>query len=234
MENSKTGLVVLSGGMDSTTLLYEYKEYTGLAVSFNYGSKHNAREISFAMKTCNMLGIPHKVVDLTKAMSSFKSALLDRSVEVPEGHYAEDNMSKTVVPFRNGIMLSIAAGIAESNGLNTVYIANHFGDDAQYPDCRQGFITPMNEAVQAGTDYKVRIEAPYTTLTKEDIADIGADEGVTWSTTWSCYKGGAIHCGKCGTCVERIWALRHHQDDTQYEDYEYAVKVLKEKGEWDV
>ncbi|MDE6855297.1 MAG: 7-cyano-7-deazaguanine synthase QueC [Muribaculaceae bacterium] len=204
----KDSVIVLSGGMDSTTLLHERKEQIALAVTFDYGSKHNEREIECARKNCDMLGIEHIVIPLEFMGKYFKSSLLIGGEEIPEGHYADDNMKSTVVPFRNGIMLSIAAGLAESRDLKKVMLANHGGDHAIYPDCRPGFVRAMSEAISEGTYDGVVIDAPYTDITKSDIARIGKRIGVDYSLTYSCYKGGERHCGKCGTCVERMEALR--------------------------
>ena len=128
--------------------------------------------------------------------------------------------SSTVVPFRNGIMLSIAIGIAESNNLKKVLIANHGGDHTIYPDCRPGFISAIDAAAKAGTFVDVGVSAPYTNITKADIARIGKRLGIDYSETWSCYKGGEKHCGKCGTCVERKEALAEAgiEDTTEYEE----------------
>ncbi len=204
----KDSVIVLSGGMDSTTLLHERKEQIALAVTFDYGSKHNAREIECARKNCEMLGIEHIVIPLEFMEKSFKSSLLIGGEEIPEGHYADENLKSTVVPFRNGIMLSIAAGLAESRGLKKVMLANHGGDHAIYPDCRPGFVDAMSEAIKQGTYDGIVIDAPYTNITKSDIARIGKRIGVDYNLTYSCYKGGEKHCGKCGTCVERMEALR--------------------------
>ncbi len=228
----KTKLLIYSGGMDSTTMLHQFQDEIALAVSFDYGSKHNHMEILAAGQNCKLLDIEHKVIGLKNVMEHFKSDLLTSGGDIPEGHYAEDNMASTVVPFRNGIMLSIAAGIAESNNLESVMVASHYGDDAQYPDCRQTFVGPMGKAIFFGTGNNILLEAPYTDITKDTIAKIGDRLGIDWSSTYSCYKGRVTHCGKCGTCVERIWALQGSEDTTIYEDYDYAVKVLKEKGEW--
>ena len=216
----KTSLIILSGGMDSVTLLHDKKEEIALAVTFDYGSNHAQREIAMARKNCELLGIEHIVIPLGFMRDHFKSALLSGAEAIPEGHYAVENMRSTIVPFRNGIMLSIAAGIAESRGLNRVLVANHAGDHAIYPDCRLDFIEAMNEAVKAGTDGKVEIFAPYTTIFKGDIAAIGKRIGVDFSLTYSCYKGGEKHCGKCGTCVERKGAMCDAgiEDPTKYED----------------
>ena len=134
--NHKDSLIIVSGGMDSITLLYDCKDSIALAVSFDYGSNHNVREIPFARLHCRRLGIRHVVIPLEFMHTYFKSSLLEGADAIPEGHYADDNMKSTVVPFRNGIMLAIAVGMAESNGLKRVLIANHGGDHAIYPDCR--------------------------------------------------------------------------------------------------
>lgn len=150
----------------------------------------------------------------------FKSSLLEGADAVPEGHYQDENMKSTVVPFRNGIMLSIACGLAESRGLTKVLIANHAGDHAIYPDCRATFIDAMNQAMAYGTYEHINIFAPYTSYSKTDIAKVGKVLGIDYSKTYSCYKGGEKHCGKCGTCVERKEALRDAgiDDPTEYEE----------------
>jgi len=201
----KDSVIIYSGGMDSTVLLYEKKEEIGLAISFNYGSKHNDMEFKYAKINTENLGIKHIRIDMRDIFKNFKSSLL--SGDIPEGHYEDESMKSTVVPFRNGIMLSIAAGIAESNGFKKVLIANHFGDHAIYPDCRHIFIGAMKDAVLFGTYSEIKIDAPYTLISKKDIAQKGKNIGVDFNLTYSCYKGTEDHCGKCGTCVERIEAL---------------------------
>ena len=203
----KDALLVLSGGMDSTTMLYEYADSIALAVNFNYGANHNAREAECARLNSRKLGIELVEIDLSFMGRHFESSLLSGADAIPEGHYEDANMRSTVVPFRNGIMLSVAAGLAESRGLRAVMIANHGGDHAIYPDCRAGFINAMNAAISEGTYEHIELRAPYTGLTKADIACRGARIGVDYSLTYSCYKGGRQHCGRCGTCVERREAL---------------------------
>ena len=214
----KGSVIIVSGGMDSITLLHERHEEIALGISFDYGSNHNSREIPFARMHCQRLGIKHIVIPLDFMSVYFRSSLLDGADAIPEGHYEDANMKSTVVPFRNGIMLSIACGIAESNGLSRVFIANHGGDHAIYPDCRSEFIKAMDAAMSAGTYAHINIEAPYTEITKTDIALIGKAIGLDYTETWSCYKGGNVHCGKCGTCVERQEALRNAgiEDKTEY------------------
>ncbi|MBR1698822.1 MAG: 7-cyano-7-deazaguanine synthase QueC [Bacteroidales bacterium] len=211
-------LLVYSGGLDSTTLLHEYRDSIVLAVTFDYGSKHNAREIACARENCKLLGIRHMVIPLGFIGQYFKSDLLLGGGEIPEGSYAEENMKSTVVPFRNGIMLSVAAGLAESYGLDTVLLANHSGDHAIYPDCRPEFVEAMDAAVKAGTYEGIRVVSPYCDITKRDIALRGKAIGLDYSLTYSCYKGGEKHCGKCGTCTERKEALEGF-DPTEYEAF---------------
>lgn len=215
----KNSVIIVSGGMDSITLLYDHKDEIALGISFDYGSNHNAREIPFAKMHCERLGIKHITINLDFMHQYFKSSLLDGTEAIPEGHYADDNMKSTVVPFRNGIMLSIAIGIAESNNLDQVFIANHGGDHTIYPDCRPEFINAIDAAATAGTYNNVKVVAPYTKITKSDIARIGKKLGIDYTETWSCYKGGEVHCGKCGTCVERKEALAEAgiEDKTIYE-----------------
>lgn len=215
----KNSVIIVSGGMDSITLLYDHKDEIALGISFDYGSNHNAREIPFAKMHCERLGIKHITINLDFMHQYFKSSLLDGAEAIPEGHYADDNMKSTVVPFRNGIMLSIAIGIAESNNLDQVFIANHGGDHTIYPDCRPEFINAIDAAATAGTYNNVKVVAPYTKITKSGIARIGKKLGIDYTETWSCYKGGEVHCGKCGTCVERKEALAEAgiEDKTIYE-----------------
>ena len=216
----KSSLSILSGGMDSVTMLHDHKEEIALAVSFDYGSNHNAREIECAAYHCKLLGIKHIVIPLEFFTNYFKSSLLEGDDAIPEGNYDDNNIRSTVVPFRNGIMLAIAAGIAESNGLQRLLIANHGGDHSIYPDCRPEFISAIDAATKAGTYNHVEVYAPYTNITKTDIARIGHRLKIDYSKTWSCYRGGKIHCGRCATCLERREALREAgvEDNTQYEE----------------
>ena len=205
--------------MDSTTLLYDRRDEIALAISFDYGSNHNAREIAYAEMHCKRLGIEHITIPLDFMHKYFRSSLLEGADAIPEGHYTDENMKSTVVPFRNGIMLAVAAGVAESRNLTKLLIANHGGDHTIYPDCRPEFISAMDSATNAGTYVGVRVVAPYTNITKGDIARIGKKLGIDYAETWSCYKGGEKHCGKCGTCVERKEALAYAgiEDTTEYE-----------------
>lgn len=220
METKKDSIIVVSGGVDSITMLYEYQDRIALGVSFNYGSNHNAKEIPLAKMHCERLGIKHIVINLDFMGKYFQSSLLQGADAIPEGNYADENMRSTVVPFRNGIMLSIAAGLAETHELAYVMLANHAGDHTIYPDCRPEFVDSMSQAIEAGTYSQTKILAPYTHITKAEIAARGKALGIDYSETWSCYKGGEIHCGKCGTCVERreAFALAGIEDQTKYEE----------------
>lgn len=212
--------MVLSGGMDSVTMLHEYASEIDLAVNFTYGSNHNSRELECARAHCRQLGIELMEIDLGFIGKYFHSSLLEGPDAVPDGEYDFDNMKSTVVPFRNGIMLAAAAGLAESHGLTVLMIANHAGDHALYPDCRLGFIEAMSKAIQEGTYEGIKVKAPYTLLSKADIALRGKRLGLDYSTTYSCYKGGEKHCGRCATCRERRAALAAAgiEDTTEYEE----------------
>ena len=213
-------VVLLSGGMDSVTAFHaalrEHEVVAGL--SFDYGAKHHARELPMAAWHCEQAGIPHRIAPLAFVAEEFSSDLLARGGEIPDGHYEEESMKRTVVPFRNGIMLSIAAGFAESRGASGVVIAAHAGDHAIYPDCREEFLAPMAEAIRAGTYAGIELLRPFVAMDKAAIARRGAELGVDFSRTWSCYKGGEIHCGTCGTCVERreAFLLAGVPDPTRY------------------
>jgi len=215
-------LVVFSGGMDSATALWwAMREFeTVSAVSFSYGSKHNARELAAADTICRKLLIPRLEIPLDFIGRYFHSSLLKSGGAIPEGAYNESNMASTVVPFRNGIMLAAAAGLAEDSGCSTVILGNHSGDHAIYPDCRPEFIDGMARAIEAGTGGKVKLLSPFCRMTKGQIASLGAELGVDYSLTWSCYNGRDKHCGKCGTCRERKDAFREAglPDPTVYED----------------
>lgn len=216
----KDSIIVLSGGMDSVTLLHEYKDRIALAVTFDYGSNHNAREIKCAKENCRVLGIEHIVIPLEFMGKYFESSLLSGAEAIPEGNYDEENMKSTVVPFRNGIMLAVACGLAESRHLSHVMLANHSGDHAIYPDCRPGFVDAMSLAMKEGTYDGITIIAPYTGISKADIARHGKSLSLDYSLTYSCYKGGEKHCGRCGTCRERREAMAEAgiPDPTPYEE----------------
>ena len=197
--------VLLSGGMDSVTALHHTAQEHDVvsALSFDYGSKHNASEIPCASWHAAQLAVPHTTIALPFINEHFSSDLLQSGGGIPDGHYAEENMKRTVVPFRNGILLAIAAGFAESRGAEGLVIAAHSGDHAIYPDCRESFMMALAEAIRSGTYAGIQVLRPFIHTDKSGIARRGAELGVDFGRTWSCYKGGAIHCGTCGTCVER-------------------------------
>jgi 7-cyano-7-deazaguanine synthase len=198
-------LVLCSGGMDSVTALHwAAREHTVAGVvSFDYGAKHNARELPFAAEHAREVGAAHTIIPLDFIDRHFTSALLKSGGAIPAGHYEDRTMRQTVVPFRNGIMLAAAGGLAESLGAEGLVIAAHAGDHAIYPDCREEFMQGMAAALRHGTYVGVQLLRPFIALTKAQIAAEGARIGVDFSQTWSCYVGGEIHCGQCGTCVER-------------------------------
>lgn len=213
--------VLLSGGMDSVAAFYEVLATHEVAacLSFDYGSKHNAKEIPFAKLHAERHGVTHHVIPLDFMDSLFKSDLLKSGGEIPDGHYAEQTMKQTVVPFRNGIMLAIAAGYAESVEAEALVIAAHSGDHAIYPDCREPFMQAMGTAMEEGTYAKIQLLRPFIDMDKAGIAKRGVELGIDFSETWSCYKGGDLHCGVCGTCVERreAFMLAGIPDPTVYE-----------------
>lgn len=205
MELGKKVVVLVSGGMDSVTALYDAaQKYQVIAgVSFDYGAKHNPREIPYAGYHCGQLDVQHIIITLDFINHLFKSDLLKSGGAIPEGHYEEESMRQTVVPFRNGIMMGIGAGFAESLGAQGLVIAAHAGDHAIYPDCREAFMQSMGEAIRLGTYRQVEVIRPFIAMRKAEIARRGEEAGVDFSQTWSCYKGGDRHCGRCGTCIER-------------------------------
>lgn len=215
--------VLLSGGMDSVTALYHAMTAHRVVgcLSFDYGSKHNHREIPFAQLHARRLGLPFHEVSLGFMNTLFSSDLLRTGGEIPEGHYADDTMRRTVVPFRNGIMLAVATGFAESTGAEGLVIAAHSGDHAIYPDCRESFMAGMQQAMREGTYARIELLRPFIAMDKAAIARRGVELGLDYSETWSCYKGGETHCGVCGTCIERreAFLLAKIPDPTVYEQH---------------
>jgi 7-cyano-7-deazaguanine synthase len=201
----RKAIVLVSGGLDSVCALYEaaanYEIVAGL--SFDYGAKHNHREIPFAAHHCQRLGVRHEIIRLDFIGEHFRSALLQTGPSIPDAHYEALAMKQTIVPFRNGIFLAAAAGFAESVGANAIVIAAHAGDHAIFPDCRAEFMDAMSAAIRLGTDSGVEILRPFIRLTKTQIVQRGQELGVNLAETWTCYKGGEHHCGTCGACVER-------------------------------
>ncbi len=212
--------MTLSGGLDSATLLFwSAKRFEVSAVTFDYGSKHNEKEQTAAKELARLAGAGHILIRLPFINDLFQSDLLRSGGKVPDGHYEDSSMRSTVVPFRNGIMLSIAIGLAESFEAKTVLYAAHAGDHAIYPDCRPGFLKAISEAGREGTYLGVQIVDPFIDMHKKDIVLLGNELRVPFGLTYSCYKGGNLHCGTCGTCVERKEAFRLAgiRDPTQYE-----------------
>lgn len=218
MSEKTRAVVLLSGGMDSTTALYHsvgYYDYIE-AISFDYGQNHK-KELELAKWHCEHLGIEHTIIKLD--FSCFNSSLLSGADAIPEGHYEDESMKSTVVPFRNGIMLAYAVGYAENIGADVVIIGSHAGDHAVYPDCRKEFTHFMSCAAHEGTYNKIIIDSPFNAKMKWDIVKIGTGLKIDYSKTWSCYKGHEKPCGKCGTCVERIEAFVKNNliDPAEYE-----------------
>lgn len=224
---------IASGGMDSATLAWAYasRGYDLILVGFDYGQRH-VKELESLHKIGEMLGAEARVVRLPLRDLLHGSALTSDDVEVPDGHYAQETMKATVVPNRNAIMLSIATGIAVAEGAEVVATGVHAGDHFIYPDCRPEFFNPFAVAMEAANDgFTVdgfRLEAPFISMTKADIAAYGSSIGVDYAITWSCYKGGDIHCGRCGTCVERIEAFLDAgvHDPTDYADRDFALSEI--------
>ncbi|UJQ86526.1 Pre Qo pathway QueC-like protein [Mycobacterium phage PenguinLover67] len=208
-------LALLSGGLDSSTLTRFTNAEAALFI--DYGQRH-IREYDSALAIATFYSIPLFELNLTAYGRSVESALTSPEIEVPHGHYAADNMAKTVVPNRNAVLLSCAAGVAASKGIDRVVTAVHAGDHAVYPDCREEFINSFSDATMLGCG--VRIEAPFVRLSKADIAKMAGEMHVPIALTWSCYEGGEQHCGRCGTCVERAEAihLAGIPDPTHYAD----------------
>jgi 7-cyano-7-deazaguanine synthase len=221
----KSAVILLSGGMDSTTLLYKARD-EGIhchAIGFDYGQKH-LKEVAAAQEIARRLDVGYKLINLTSLHDSFlmhaASSQTNPDIDVPHGHYADDNMKVTVVPNRNMIMLSIAASYAITIGADAVGYAAHAGDHAVYPDCRPVFIWGMSIALEhCHFSPGITLYTPFRDIGKHDIAVKGQELQVPWELTWSCYEGSDVHCGSCGTCVERKEAfhLSGIPDKTPYE-----------------
>jgi 7-cyano-7-deazaguanine synthase len=217
-------VTTLSGGLDSVTLAHELvaggRDVIGL--SFDYGQRH-AKEIESAKRCADRLAAEHHVVDLRSVGALLTgSALTDAAVPVPEGHYTDESMAATVVPNRNAIMLSVAVGVAVARGAEAVATAVHAGDHAIYPDCRPEFIEAIEHEARVANEGFItdgfQVLAPFLHVAKDEIVRRGAALGVPFEETWSCYLGEALHCGRCGTCVERreAFELAGVHDPTRY------------------
>ena len=228
--------VVCSGGLDSVSLAHVVAASGDLSrlISFDYGQRHS-KEIDSAAACAKRLGVPHHVIDLRSVGASLTGSALTDDVDVPDGHYAEETMRITVVPNRNAIMLTIAYGIAAANGDDHVATAVHGGDHFIYPDCRPAFTEAFDAMQKAALDgyADVTLYTPFVRRSKADIVTEGAKVNTPFAETWSCYKGGEIHCGRCGTCVERREAfhLAGVEDPTPYEDPDFWIKAVEERGQ---
>ena len=215
-------VLIYSGGLDSTVLLYKLlsEGYEPLCLSVDYGQRHR-REIYSAGTICENLGLSHKIVNLCSLNDLLSSsALTNQNLEVPEGHYTDSSMKATVVPNRNMVLLSLGIAWAVNEKAESVSYAAHAGDHTIYPDCRPEFVKAMEEASRLCDWHEVKLETPFLNMSKTEIVALGSSLSVPFEATWSCYKGGEKHCGKCGTCVERIEAFKDSgvADPTEYED----------------
>lgn len=213
-------VVIYSGGMDSFTVLHKAIQagHDVYALSFNYGQRH-VRELQCAAEVCQELGINHKIVDISAINQLLAGSSLTDNIDIPEGHYAADNMKSTVVPNRNMILLSLAVGYAVSLGASQVYYGAHSGDHFIYPDCRPEFVQKMHDVCQIANYEPVDIVSPYLSQTKIEILADGLAMGLDYSKTWTCYNGREKACGKCGSCQERLEAftLNNTTDPLPYE-----------------
>ncbi|MFE3558717.1 7-cyano-7-deazaguanine synthase QueC [Streptomyces sp. NPDC059193] len=221
----RTAVLISSGGMDSAVAAYDLADQGAalILLSFDYGQRH-VKELAYASQIAGRLGAVHHTIDLRSVGGLLAgSALTDTSVAVPDGHYSDATMVSTVVPNRNAIMLNIAAAVAISEKADAIAFGAHAGDHSVYPDCRPLFFDKVSQSITAGNEGLLvegfRVLAPFLHLTKADIARRGAELEVPFEETWSCYKGGELHCGVCGTCVERreAFTLAGLADPTVYE-----------------
>jgi len=228
-------IVICSGGLDSVSLAHRvaHEDTLTALLSFDYGQRH-VKEVEHAAACATRLGVPHKVVDIRQIGAALSGSALTDDVAVPDGHYAEDTMKITIVPNRNAIMLAVAFGMAAAEKAGAVAAAMHGGDHFIYPDCRPGFVRAFQAMQDAALDgyADIRLHTPYIDGSKADIVADGARHGVPFAETWSCYKGGQIHCGRCGTCVERREAfhLAGIADPTAYADPDYWQAAIAERG----
>lgn len=224
-------VIIYSGGLDSTVLLYHLRAAGDHphALSIDYGQRHRC-ELAAAARICEGCGVPHSTADLSSIQPLLaESSLTSPEIEVAEGHYTEATMKSTVVPNRNMIFLALATGHALSIGASRVAYAAHSGDHAIYPDCRNEFADAMAAAMALADWNTVELMRPFVDWTKAGIVRRGAELGVPFVQTWSCYKGGDLHCGRCGTCIERreAFALADVDDPTAYADDAPTVDQLR-------
>lgn len=224
-------IVICSGGLDSVTLAHKVAAEHHLIglVSFDYGQRHK-KELEFASACARDLGVPYSLIDISNIGAALSGSALTDNIDVPDGHYAEESMKITVVPNRNAIMLSIAYGIASALQADAVAAAFHGGDHFIYPDCRPGFAHAFDQmqrhALEGLSD--IALMTPFIQNTKAEIVTEGARLSVPFAYTWSCYKGGDLHCGRCGTCVERREAfdLAGVSDPTTYKDLDFWASAV--------
>jgi 7-cyano-7-deazaguanine synthase len=227
-------LAIVSGGMDSTVLAYYLNQLPDTKligiVSVDYGQRHK-RELECASRTALKLGVPLYPLDLSAMRPYISASALTGDQPVPHGHYADDNMRATVVPNRNMILLSLAVGVAISNGADRVAYGAHAGDHDVYPDCRESFVDALSSAIALCDYTPPKLMAPFVTMSKADIVKLGLRIGVPFENTWTCYEGGETACGKCGTCVERLeaFAIAGAHDPIDYQNREYWKQVVASK-----
>lgn len=224
-------VITYSGGLDSTVLLYHLLDagHELAALSVNYGQRH-ACELKRAAEICAEAGVPHRVADLSAVRDLLAgSSLTSPEIDVAEGHYTEATMKSTVVPNRNMILLALTTGHALSVGARQVAYAAHSGDHAIYPDCRNEFADALAKAISLCDWSEIELTRPFVDWTKADIAKRGAELKIPFEKTWSCYKGGEKHCGRCGTCIERREAfdLAGVEDPTAYETDAPPIESLR-------
>ncbi|MGY9056163.1 MAG: 7-cyano-7-deazaguanine synthase QueC [Alphaproteobacteria bacterium] len=225
-------LVICSGGLDSVSLAYMVAAEHDLAglISFDYGQRHR-KEVEFAAAAAQQLGVPFDLIDMRHIGQFLSGSALTDDVDVPDGHYAEETMKATVVPNRNAIMLAIAFGVAAAKGAEAVAAAVHGGDHFIYPDCRPDFIDAFQAMQDRALDgyASVKLYTPFVHVPKSAIVTEGAKHGTPFADTWSCYKGGEVHCGRCGTCVERREAfdIAGVEDPTLYADPDFWKSAVE-------
>jgi len=227
--------LVCSGGLDSVSLAHVLAAENRLSriLSFDYSQRH-VRELDCARACAARLGVPFHLMDMRGIGTALDGSALTDDIAVPDGHYAEETMRITVVPNRNAIMLAIAFGVAAAKGDTAVAAAVHGGDHFIYPDCRPRFTEAFAEMQRAALDgyAEVALHVPFVHRSKADIVRAGAAAGTPFAETWSCYKGGEAHCGRCGTCVERreAFALAGIPDPTRYLDPDFWQTAVAERA----
>ena len=216
----KEAVILLSGGMDSATLIGYCleNEIQPHCLNINYGQKHQ-REIDSAKSIAKCYDFPFTSLDLSIIRGLLSGSALTDDIDVPEGYYKHETMKSTVVPNRNAILLSIGAGYAISLKADYIMIGAHGGDHDIYPDCRREFLEPLNDAFREGNYHKVNIRAPFLYDTKSNIVQRGIKYNIPYELTWTCYNGGKKACGKCGSCIERLEAFKNNgiEDPLEYE-----------------